>query len=237
LGMAINTTLRDANDIFSMTASGVVEMTDALGACVFLPDGASFRATVEIGLAAPFDEQVALLLGQVMSSARPEIVDAGLPPSLAQIGARALLAVPLRATQRTLGALCVYYASDVPSAPDQETVVLFATQAAVAVESLQLFTAVRDAHDHMASVLASTREGIMLIEPDQRVAIANDAFYRLCGLLLPAAEGGDIEQLLATWEDTASYTADEWVALRRGLAAVTSGRAPFASGELNQIST
>src|SRR5262249_21716478 len=152
----------------------IVEMTDALGACVFLPDRTGFQAIVRIGPAPSFDSQIAALLRQVIVNARPEILGADLPPALAQIGAGALLAVPLRATQRALGALCVFYASEVPSAPDQETVVLFATQAAVAVESLQLFTAVRDAHDHMASVLASTREGIMLIETDERVAVAND---------------------------------------------------------------
>jgi signal transduction histidine kinase len=237
LGMAINTTLRDAGAIFTMTARGVVEMTGAIGACVFLPERETFQIAVKIGPAQISVPAIAPLLHHIMQQVRPEVINRDLPPSLAEVGTRALLAVPLRATQNVLGALCVYYANDVPSAPDQETVVLFATQAAVAVESLQLFTAVRDSHDHMASVLVSTREGIMLIEPDQRVAIANDAFYRLCGLLLPAAEGGDIEQLLANWEDAASYTTDEWVALRMGLAAVTSGRQPFASGELNQIST
>ena len=45
---------------------------------------------------------------------------------------------------QTIGVLFVYYANEAPSAHDQETVVLFATQAAVAVESLHLFTAVRD---------------------------------------------------------------------------------------------
>ncbi|MFL5803047.1 MAG: GAF domain-containing protein [Roseiflexaceae bacterium] len=236
LGMAINTTLRDSGEIFTMTARGVVEMTDAIGACVFLPEREDFQIAVQIGPAQVFTPHIAPLLRHIMGQVRPEIISRDLPPSLAEIGARALFAVPLRATQNVLGALCVYYAHDPPSAPDQETVVLFATQAAVAIESLQLFTAVRDAHDHMASVLASTREGIMLIEPDQRVAIANDALYRLCGLPLPAAEIWDIEHFLAAWEETASYTAAEWVALRMGLAAVASGSAPFASGELNPIS-
>jgi signal transduction histidine kinase/putative methionine-R-sulfoxide reductase with GAF domain len=236
LGMAINTTLRHAEEIFAMTARGVVEMTGALGACVFLPDRDGFRAAVQIGPAPSFDQQIAPLLGQVMHNVRPEAVADGLPPSLAQIGASALLAVPLRATQKTLGALCVYYASDVPSAPDQETVVLFSTQAAVAVESLQLFTAVRDAHDHMASVLASTREGIMLIETDERVAVANDALHRLCRLPRPVAPSLDVAQFLGTWEQAASFTSEEWAALREGLAAVTSGRELFASGELNEIS-
>jgi signal transduction histidine kinase/putative methionine-R-sulfoxide reductase with GAF domain len=236
LGMAINTTLRNTDDIFAMTARGVVEMTDALGASVFLPDRVGFRAAVQIGPTPEFDSQIALLLEQVISNARPEFVGAGLPASLTQVGASALLAVPLRATQRTLGALCVYYANDAPSAPDQETVVLFATQAAVAVESLQLFTAVHDAHDHMASVLVSTREGIMLIEADERVAVVNDALHRLCRLPQPVSPGMEVAQFLSTWEQAVSFASEEWAALRQGLAAVTSSRELFAAGELNEIS-
>ncbi len=153
-----------------------------------------------------------------------------------RIGVRALFTVPLRATQTTLGGLCVYYADAIPDVPDQETVVLFATQAAVAVESNELFDAVRRGRDQMASVLASTREGIMLIDPDARVAIANAALHRLCGLAPQATLEMTIAQFLDAWERAASYPPDEWEAFRRGLALVTSGREPFSAGELNEIS-
>jgi len=48
LGMAINTTLRGADEIFGMTARGVVEMTGALGAAVLVADAAGFHASVQI---------------------------------------------------------------------------------------------------------------------------------------------------------------------------------------------
>ena len=235
LGMAINTSLRDADEIFAMTARGVVEMTGALGASVLLPEREGLHVSIQIGAQQSFTRHITSLIQRVMENARPEVISADLPPPLVQAGIRALLVVPLRATQLTLGALCVYYVNEAPSAPDQETVVLFATQAAVAVESLQLFTAVRDGHDYMASVLASTRDGIMLIETDTRVVIANDALYQLCDLPPQTAQGLNVEQFLTAWEQVASYPSDEWAALRGGLAAVTSGRAPFASGELNEI--
>jgi signal transduction histidine kinase len=191
---------------------------------------------VQIGPVLLFGQRPASLLSHVMGLVRPEVIPTDLPASLAPSGTGALLAVPLRATQKTLGMLCVYYAGDPPSAPDQETVVLFSTQAAVAVESLQLFTPVRDAHDHMASVLASTREGIMLIETEARVAIANDALYRLCDLPPQTTQSQTIEEFLGAWEQVASYPSEEWAALRHGLAATISGGQTFAFGELNQIS-
>ena len=236
LGMAINTTLRSADEILGMTARGVVELSDALGACVLLLEHDRFRAAVQIGPTQPVAEAIEPLVRRVMESGRPEMLIADLPPPLAHMGAHALLVVALRATQKTLGCLCVYYADTVPDVSDQETVVLFATQAAVAVESLELFQAVRGARDQMASILASTREGIMLIEPDSRVAIANAALHRLCGLPPQTAPELRLEQLLAAWEQAASYPPDEWAALRQGLALVTSGRTQFVSGELNEIS-
>src|SRR5204863_8350436 len=66
LGMAINTTLRGADEIFGMTARGVVEMTNALGACVFLPEREGFRAAIQIGTAQPLTPQITLLLERVM---------------------------------------------------------------------------------------------------------------------------------------------------------------------------
>jgi signal transduction histidine kinase/putative methionine-R-sulfoxide reductase with GAF domain len=235
LGMAINTTLRGADEIFGMTARGVVEMTGALGAAVLMADAAGFHPTVQIGPTLPLADALPGLL-QVLSSGRPEVIQSELPASLTQIGMRALLTVPLRATQRTLGVLCVYYGETTPDAPDQETVVLFATQAAVAVESIEFLSAVRSGRDQMASILASTREGIMLITPDAQVAIANSALNQLCGLSLQMSQNGSVDRFLSLWEQTIIYPPEEWAALRQGLDDVIAGREVFASGELNERS-
>jgi signal transduction histidine kinase len=235
LGMAINTTLRGADEIFGMTARGVVEMTGALGAAVLMADANGLHATVQIGPALPFADALPGLQ-EVLSSGRPEVIQAALPASLLQNGLRALLAVPLRATQRTLGVLCVYYGETTFDAPDQETVVLFATQAAVAVESIEFLTAVRSGRDQMASILASTREGIMLITPDAQVALANSALNQLCGLPPQLAQNGSVERFLSSWERAIAYPPEEWAALRQGLDDVIAGREVFASGELNERS-
>lgn len=226
LGLAINSALRSAYEIFGMTASGVVELSGALGARVLMQDGDELVSAVEIGRSLP-DIPVESVARNVLLTGRPEttLVDAG--------PARAVLTVPLRATQRNLGALCVYYANDLPGAPDQETIVLFATQAAVAVESLDLFTAVRDARDQMASILSSIREGIVLIDPDGLLALANEALRRICMLPATALESASLETFLRTWEQTAEYAPEEWTQLRRALDMVTRGQELFASGELN----
>src|SRR5579859_7664485 len=166
LSLAINTTLRSPDEIFGMTAHGVMEMTGAHGATVL--------SLVQIGSVWPYNS-ASPIVERMLLTGRPEVRQS-------ETGTSTLLAVPLRATQRMLGALCVYYPEHAPAPPDQETVVLFAAQAAAAVESIELFTDVRRARDQMASILASTREGIALIGPDSQLALANKALHRLCGV-------------------------------------------------------
>src|SRR5690606_20865467 len=106
--------------------------------------------------------------------------------------------------------------------------------AAGGVESIELFTAVRTARDEMASILASTREGIMLIGADARVAVANAALHQLCGLRPEDTHGATVAQFLEAWERATLYLPEDWVALRRGLDAVLAGSETFASGALTE---
>lgn len=234
LGMAINTALRSPDEIFAMTARGVAEMTGALGASVFLPDGEAFRQVVQVGAPLALGQHIGQLLETVVGTGRPELLQEHLPAPLAALGATALLVVPLRATKRTLGCMCVSYAGNVPDAPDRETVALFATQAAGAAESIELFTAVSTARDQMASILESTREGIMLIGADARVALANTRLHTLCGVEPQATRGAPAEQFLAAWERATLYPPEDWAALRRGLDDVLAGRETFAAGALTE---
>jgi signal transduction histidine kinase len=226
LGLAINASLRSPDAIFAMTARGAMELSNALGACVLLADGPRLLLAVEMGVALPAATREDLAR-RVLASERPELID-GLP-----LPSKVALAVPLRATQRLLGVLCVCYANDPPGVQDRETVALFATQAAGAVESIALFTAVRSAHDQMASILASIRDGIALVAPDGRIALANNALEQLCGLPREVTGHATIDTLLGLWEQRAAYPPDEWGRLRRGVAAVIAGESWLASGELN----
>lgn len=235
LGMAINTTLRSADEIFSMTARGVVEMTEAMGACVLLEEEGRARPVVQIGPTLPPALEINRLLREVISHGRTEILHTP-PAPLARVGVRTILLVPLRATQRTLGSLCIYYGTGAPEAPDREVVVLFATQAAVAVENMELFNAVRNGRDQMGSILASTRDGIMLVTSEGQVAITNAALHQLGALPAQMPKNIRIEHFLDIWEATTAYVPEQWLLLRRELDQVMAGRRSFASGELNEQS-
>lgn len=231
-GMAINTTLRSPHEILSMTARGIAEMTGALGAMALLPDGDGFRAEVSIGLRVPIDDRLLNVVRNVIVTGRPGTLapDSDAPGRSPRCS---LLIVPLRATQRTLGCVCVAYANALPEPSDRETVVLFASQAAVAIESIDLFVAVRTARDQMASILASTREGIMLISANGAVAIANAAFSELTALDASSIQGAPIDAFLARWFETAAYATEECAALQRAIDDALTGAAQFIAGELS----
>lgn len=231
LGMAINTSLRSPDEVYRMTTRGVVEMTGAHAAWMLLRQGNDWRVAVTVGPALTDEHTLIQRLDHITQNGRPDLITEGLPPSITRTGAQALLVVPMRATRETLGYLCVAYTDNPPDAPDRETVVLFATQAASSVESMLLFSAVSSARDQMASVLASTREGIMLVDADRRVAVVNARLRELCGLP-DDPTGQTLEQFLTTWEQAAGFPAEEWQAFLRGFEATADLQEAFVSGEI-----
>jgi signal transduction histidine kinase/putative methionine-R-sulfoxide reductase with GAF domain len=232
LGMAINTSLRSEEQIFGMTASGIAELTGATGARVLLshPATGALVPLVELGNAPPL-ELVEREGARAVNSGRLELLsdDAAEPPA-----PRALVTMPLRATQGVLGVIGVAYSDSLPPAADLETLTLFATQAAVAAESRRLWQALSRGRDQLASIMASTREGIVLIDIDRQIAVANSALVRLCGLHLPLGRVS-LSHFLTTWAESASYPEAEWQALGLALEAVASGEQEFANGQLNAI--
>ncbi len=231
-GMAINTTLRSPHEILSMTARGIAEMTGALGTMALLPEDGNVHPVVSIGLRVPIDDRLLSVVRRVITTGRPDTLasDGDAPGRSPRY---TLFVVPLRATQRTLGCVCAAYANTLPEPSDRETVVLFASQAAVAIESIELFGAVRTARDQMASILASTREGIMLISADGSVALANAACAELTALDIAGIQGMPIDAFLARWFETAAYPAEECAALQRAIDDALTSAAQFIAGELS----
>jgi signal transduction histidine kinase/transcriptional regulator with GAF, ATPase, and Fis domain len=233
LGMAIQTTLRSADDIYRLTANGVVELSSALGAWVLLQEGSLWRQAVAVGVPVRSSEALVPYLSTLRASSRPSLIDRQLPDILIQAGCRWLLIVPLRATDRLAGCLCVAYSDQPPNAADRETVMLFATQAASAVESMRLFEAVRSARDQMASILASTREGVILVDADRRIALANARLLELCGLEdETSVSRAPLQSFLERWAQHSPMPAEGWAQLRAGIDRAFSRGEAYVTGEL-----
>lgn len=253
LGIAINTTLRSDRQIFEMTASGMMETTSAQRAVVLLfdeqPDtGLSSEATelrIALCLGPPIDHESALmdLAYQAIRNGRP-ISNQPSPTNATDYSQLSTpmpetwVMIPLCLTRQTLGAIGTSYSDGLPSPANLETLILFASQAAVAVESVRLFRAVRQGRDQLASIMASTHEGILLITQDGHMAVMNSAFRQLTGCDdQERLERLSLTAFLTSWATRASYTDDEWQMLRAGLHAVSTGAEVVAQGQLGQSST
>jgi signal transduction histidine kinase/transcriptional regulator with GAF, ATPase, and Fis domain len=237
LGQAINTTLRSSEQILELTTNAMVETTGAGAAAVLLADkhnGAELHIACTVGNAAMLPAlELKRLAQNAIAAARPAVHHLPTAPNSAHTVAvpETWIAIPLRATQLTLGAICVVYPDGPPSNADQESLALFAGQAAVAIESLQLYNGARQGRDQLASIMASTQEGMLLIEPSGRVVVANQAFTWLSGM--PFTVEQRIGELLDHWQSTVVGSAAEWQALRAALRAIASGSERVLSGELN----
>ncbi|NJN19367.1 MAG: GAF domain-containing protein [Oscillochloris sp.] len=234
LGMAINTTLRSPRQIFELTAAGLLEITSANWAVVLRDQDGDLNTAFQT-LDTPADRAaIHQLVRQAISSRRPasdrRSDDSG-----------TWVAMPLRATRSTLGAICVGYSEGQPPATDLEMLSLFGNQAAVAVESLELLAAVRRGRDELASIMASTNDGILLVDTHGVTVVANNAFHRLSNAgawKTPAAtplelNGLLLSELLESWQISAVFSSNELEQLHHGINAVADGLEPDASGELN----
>jgi signal transduction histidine kinase len=226
LGLAIISTTLTPIEVLTMTCLGVIETTKAVGACVLRAEHFGLQKVVTLGEQGnpAFVEQIAR---RVVVMERPD--EAQHEHGRVQT----IFAVPLRATRGLLGVVCIFYATPKIDAPEREMAGLFTAQAAATVENLELLNAVSNTRDQMASIFESVREGLLLIDPEARIALANSAIKSLCRIEPETLRSAPIHAFFAQWEQTTIYQFEEWEALRNGLQAVVQGKQPFASGELN----
>jgi signal transduction histidine kinase/putative methionine-R-sulfoxide reductase with GAF domain len=233
LGMAINTTLRSPDAIYQLTMSGMLALSDARWAAVFLRDTLDqepLRPSFSTGRIPADLSRVAPLLHETLQSRRST--------NLRQH--EALLAVPLRGTGGVLGVIGLGYSEGLPRPADLESLTLFANQAAVAVESLELFAAVRQGRDQLATIMASTADGMLLLDQHQRIVVANSALLDLIG----AAQWSEsihhpdelssltLEILLDRWHAAGHMLPSEISAVQQAVLAVASGAEMQVRGQI-----
>lgn len=114
-------------------------------------------------------------------------------------GVAALLAFPMIASDRAVG-MIVVYTSRVRASEDNEIRLAqtLANQAAIAVENARLFQRVSEGRDRLAAVLNSTREGVLMIDAEGRIALANPRIELFFDLPRSRLEGQLLSDLLTS---------------------------------------
>lgn len=238
LGRAISTTLRSPQQIYELTARGMQELSDARWSAVVVADTTADELYLYQTFHTGSDP-----LGELLPLAHETFTSRRPARRLAASDGHGetMLAIPLRGSRQDLGAICVGYGDDLPNEATLEILILFASQAATAVESIGLLAAVRQGRDQLASIMASTREGMLLLDEEGRVAVANGAFVQLAGSsawAVKAASSSDLTALpmatlLDRWQAHASFLRTELSQLWMGVTAVANGEHEFGSGQLN----
>jgi len=116
---------------------------------------------------------------------------------LRELGWGTVLALPLMAAYHILGHVEIYDTRrrDFNEA-DVRLAATLAGQAAVAIENARLFQRVIEGRDQLAAVLNSTREGVLVIDANGRIALANPHLEEMWGVGREEIVGRSVTDLL-----------------------------------------
>ncbi|GIV96859.1 MAG: histidine kinase [Herpetosiphonaceae bacterium] len=223
LGMAINTSLTTPEQVLRFTIGGITDTTGAIGGGVLLQEGADLRLVVRTGQLPPPCDDLVELGRQVLDTGKALLLEAPrdtLPRSIRETGGQALILSQLRGLRSTLGVIYAVYPEVLPSGREHDFLTLAASHAAEAVESMRLSQAVRQGRDRLASILASTQDGIVMFDETAHIAEANPVLGKLFTLEIPALQGATVEDFLQLCQVSAGGDPEDWNTLAAAIEAV-----------------
>ncbi len=119
--------------------------------------------------------------------------DTALPPDV-----RSLLAVPLISQGRVLGALCIYAPQPRHWSPvEAELLLVFASQAAHAMQNALLFERLRAEKATLTTTITSMSDGLVVTDAGGRIILANPVADALFAVPFTTSEGANLLALLA----------------------------------------
>ena len=115
----------------------------------------------------------------------------------ASLGLLTGVGLPLVARQKVVGLLFIFrgYAG-VFSANDYSLLSSFANQAAIAVQNAQLYRQINQERVRLSALLDSLADGILILNPENRVERCNPAFARMVGLPIEQIQDNQHEQII-----------------------------------------
>ncbi|HLF27976.1 MAG TPA: ATP-binding protein [Anaerolineae bacterium] len=120
-----------------------------------------------------------------------------LDPNLVGPGVRAIMALPLRRSNRPLGIIWLGYA-EARQFPETEVSLLstLVGQAAVFIENVNLFEAAEGGRQRLQAVLSSTNDAVLVTDRENRVLLCNPAAEIAFGLPRGGAVGQPVHELI-----------------------------------------
>lgn len=121
-----------------------------------------------------------------------------------------LLAVPLIVGDQTLGLIEVFnHAERFFDQNAIRTAQTIASQAAIALENTDLFRRIRESHNLLMAVLNSTQEGMLMVDTQGKIVLANQQLETLTGLRVDELVGSSLSEEKLHMADHLGYQSDE----------------------------
>ena len=230
LNLAFTTGRLSTDEMMHMTVRGAIGTTGGIGGGAYVHgrDGTPRQLVLDLPVAC--HDELLPLLEQTLED-YTILSEAELPATLIEAGVRSAMIVPVRGAKLRLGGLWIGYGDTVLPPAEREMVVLYAKTAGAVLENLRLFDQVSSARDRLASILASTAEGMLLATAQGQIAAANAAFTRLLGLGDQTLEGRAITEICE--EPALANDRTQLRAICTALTAVAQGSTKGQEGEVS----
>jgi PAS domain S-box-containing protein len=193
LSLAVTTARLSTDEVMDMTVRGAIGTTNGVGGGAYVVGRDDQHRHILLNLPESSDRELLPQL-QRITDEYVELSDGAIPEALREQGVQSVLIVPVRGAQSTLGGLWIGYSYPMAAA-EREMVVLYAKTAGAVLENWRLFDQVSAAHDRLASILASTAEGMLMATRQGQIATANEALTTLLGIPNEPLEGRMINEL------------------------------------------
>ncbi len=214
----------DLDTVLAEVLQAAMEMLGGQAALIAVrePDG-RFIIRAARGFPARLQDYFSLLLADIPEQVDPflfRIPD--LEAKLAEVALRTglpfsqIIALPMRIGQELLGVLYVIRAYGAAfTADDRQVLVSFADQAAIAVHNAQLYQRLAQEKRRLDAILESSADGVMILDPGQRITVFNRALAEMTGWSAAEAVGRHHDEVIRwarrdTEMDLSRATAGGW---------------------------
>lgn len=203
----------DYDQVLRTVLSNASSLLGTSMGAVFVPDerGELLAIRAAVGLSDQYVREIRVArgegcVGRVVAAARPMAVsDIATDPTMRSLREgpippefRSILAVPLIHQGQVLGALCVYAAEPRHWSPlDAELLLVFASQAANAMQNVVLFDRLRAEKATLATTIQSMSDGLIVTDANGAIILANPVAERMFNVAFSARMGQNLEDALA----------------------------------------
>jgi signal transduction histidine kinase len=231
--LAATTAQLSTDELLRMTVNGAVGTTNAIGGGTSLLEYDGSQRCQVIGLSFNCGDAINSLFDEPTSE-DIQLDEAQLPQIVRDVGIKSVIAVAIRGAKLLLGRLWIAYNTPKIATTDREMVVLYAKMVGAVLENSYLFNQTSTAYAQLASILASTAEGILLATAQGHIVVANNALGQLLELDNNLLLGHSLDELC----EHVAATNQQMVMVYNALQQVASGEQTKIEGEIEwQAST